>query len=356
MNSLKNTTSKVQELEKRLDNSLLQSGLNVGEVKMVAENEILAEGENRYLITAITGKKSPQNIVLQGEVKFACENLAQGVEINIALVLDGYKVYSEKRTVTSSEYSWNILEALAIAGGVTQNLEMVIVVNGMATLEEYKFFLWGYGEGLGISESSVEPRLSATSKDGRVVAFIVAGNLCYSYYSWGLEENLSLDNFTYFGKLKQIVPVQISLSADVTSTTETEKPLLYNFFIDEENHLKYFSGEATTLSSVAPVEVCGNITAVSACEIKNSNILIVMADGKHLKMTTFDGEGCGTITEIRDFSENIIEVSLVGGCDSTQFLVVGLSDGRNYLLSSTTEISSSDKHSNIKFCSSIEFL
>lgn len=349
MNSFKSTASKVLELEKRLDNSLTQSGMNVGEISKVFEHETLGTGENIYTITSISGKKNSKNVVLQGELKFFSFDMSEKVEIGVILMLDGYRIYSEKGEFTGSSYSWNILETLAITSGEAKELKLVITANSEIGFNGYKFFLWGYGDELGLVESSVEPKLSATSKNGQVAIFVVVGNLCYQYFGSGLGENLSLDDFSYLGKLRQIDPVYVS-------NPENGEVVLYNFYIDEENALKVFSGETKTLADADLVEISKNINTFSVCELKNSEVLVVMADGKQLKMTTFNGSGCGEVLEIRGFQENISEVSLVRDCDSTQFLIVALEDGRNYLLSSTTEITSSDKHSAIKFVSEIEFL
>lgn len=350
MNSFKSTASKVLELEKRLDNSLIQSGMNVSKIAQVFENETLSAGENVYMITSVLGNKNSKNVVLQGELKFLSSNLSEKVEIGVILMLDGYRIYSEKREVSGSVYSWNILETLSISSGETQELQLVVTADAEIGFDGYKFFLWGYGDELGLVESSVEPKLSATSKNGRVVISVVVGNLCYRYFGLGLSENLSLDDFSYFGKLKQIE------SIFVLNPSDNEEIILYNFYIDEENTLKVFNGKTETLTDATPIEICKNINAVSVCEMKDSKVLVVMADGKQLKMTTFNGDECDVIVKIRDFKENISEVSLIRDCDSTQFLIVALEDGRNYLLSSTTEITSQDKHSVIKFVSEIEFL
>ena len=369
MNIVKSTANKVLELEKRLDNALIGEGLRVSEVKLDFENEVLNGDGTSYKVLSLTGGVSSDEIVVQGEIKF---RVHLATNITVSLVLDGYVVYSEIRTVNPGLYSWSMIKALHIAGEFTQDmyLEIKLSGGGSASLIRYNFFLWGYGQSLSIGELATEPKLNASCENDRYNIYLTLNGLTYKYFVWDFPESLSIDDFEFFGSVKSVVPVQSEAVevaplldyGDSGESGEPEEddprsiPVVYNFIIDSQDNLFMTMGENDSFSSDGQSVIDSGVTAVTATRAETGEIVVVYA--KSEKIYTFsviDGE-VGEIVYIREFNEPVSEVSLIHNCTLTTFLVVGLISGKNYLISSTTTIRSQDKHSVVKLSTALEFL
>lgn len=362
MNIVKNTLNKVQELEKRLDNTLAQEGLRVSEVKQDFENEELSDTPKRYKVLSLVGGDSAESIVLQGEVKF---RVYQSTNITLSVVLDGYVVYSETRTVNKGIYSWGVLKAIHVAGNIGQDMELIVELSGggSASLIRYDIFFWGYGTSVSIGELAVEPRVFASCRQDRYNIYLSIGEMTYKYAGWGFPESLTIDDFEYFGNVLGVVPVHYDnlvnpVLDDGGSLPKPEEitPPVYNFIIDNNHNLFMTTGESDSFSRDNLVAIATNVSSVTATCALGGEVVVVYSSGNEIFSFGIFGGVQSEVLKVREFNESVSEVSLVQDCTLTTFLVVGLESGKNYLLSSITNVRDSDKHSKIRSCTTLEFV
>ena len=370
MNIVKSTASKVQELEKRLDNALSVSGLRVSEVKKDFGSVLLSDELFSTSVLKLTGGTSKDNLVIQGEIKI---RVHEATNLTVNLILDGYVVYSEIRTLNKGLYSWSLIKALTLAPNVEQELVMTLSLSGggSASLLRYDFFLWGYGESFSLGDDAYEPKLSASTQNDRYVIYLIINNRAYYCYLWDFPSNLSSEDFTYFGEAIAIAPVQlpvneVSLLADYGDTGEEVDPpiedprtipTLYNFIVDINGNLVMTSGENESFSPDSLEVIDTNVSSVCATiNLAHGVILVVYAKGSEVYSFTFDTYSCSEPVLIREFDEEVKEVSIIDGCEATTFLIVGTVSGKNYLISSATDISADINHSTVKIQTFIEFM
>ena len=366
MDIIKSTANKVQELEKRLDNALIGEGLRVSEVKQEFEDELLSEEDTCFNVLTLTGGATSDEIVVQGEIKF---RVHEATNIIVSLMVDGYVVYTEPRTVSPGLYSWIMIKALTIAQSHAQEMKLIIRLagGGSASLIRYNFFLWGYGTSMTIGESATEPKIYASCENDRYNIYLSLNNFTYKCFIWDFPENLSIDDFSYYGKVKAVVPVQIPVVSplldygdgeDVETPEEDPRtvPFVYNFVIDENGNLYSTFGEFETFSAEGVAVIDENVSAVTATRAESGEVVVVYAKNEEIyTFSIIDGVHSSPVY-IREFNEPVAEVCLIDDCVLTTFLVVGLMSGKNYLLSSTTIVNAQDKHSTVKECALLEFL
>jgi len=369
MNIVKSTANKVQELEKRLDNAILGEGLRVSEIKREFESEMLSENVLSCVVLSVMGGEKSENIVLQGEIKV---HVYEATNLHISLVLDGYTVYDETRTVAVGAYTWSMIKTLNIAPEVSQDLILKVWTTGggSSKLIRYNFYLWGYGESVTLGTAAVEPKLEAVSESDRYVIYLVLNDVAYVAYIWDFPESLSIDDFSYFGEISFVAAVQYPIASvsplldygdsggeggEETEEETRTPPMLYSFVVDKNKNLYMISGENESFSSEGLEIIDSNVSSVTATITTEGEIVVVYSKEKEIYYFTFDTEIMTEPVVIRSFNEKVETVSLIRNCTSTTFLVVGVESGKNFLLSSATNISETDKHSYILVNTYLDF-
>lgn len=339
MNIVNSTANKVMELEKRLDNELYKSNLKVSELKHDFKLINLIDPIELDLMT-FDGTNSSADVVLQGEIRLRVNAQAN---IRVTLLLDGYEIYTRIATYPVAVHSISVLRAIVLAPGVAQKLVMRLenVGNGVVQLGTYNFFVWGYGDTFSVSSDTSEPKLSGTTDgNGNYALFLVSGKDGYCYTSTQFPENLEFGDFKNFGAVKSVA-CQYYAGA------------LYVFSVTENGDLVISTG--TTLDETAMV-VDSGVNVVTVATVENENKLVVVySKGSEVNYFTYDGETRSESILIYTFDELVTDVALVQNCKSTTFLAVGLNSGKNYLFSSVTSVTSSQKSSLITASASVSF-
>ena len=341
MNIVKSTANKVMELEKRLDNALMQESLKVSEFRRMFEGQELGES-CEYEILTFFGSEETISAVLQGEVKF---NFLSEGEVRATLILDGYEIYSENLT----SGSFNVLKALSIAPESEQKLVLKLeVLSGEVNLEGWTFFVWGYGETASLGGETIEPKLYGAESEGRFVLYLILNGRGYVSYFDQFPASLSSDDFSYFGEMSSIASV---------FKTENELTTLYTFIVTKEGNLLMTTGENMTIDEGEQVLIDEGVNAVTATLVSESGeIVVVYSKGRSLKYFNYVLDTRTESLDIWTFSEDILDVALIQNCSTTTFLAVSLKSGKNYLFSSVTAVATSVKSSNVGLKMDIEFM
>ena len=344
MNIIKSTANKVLELEKRLDNQLVDKSIRVSEVSRVVES-YLTETIEYPILTFNTN--SELSVVVQGEVDIVTTS---AVELSLTLILDGFEVYSKNLSLSAGDHSISVMKAINLVGGTSEELILrVAFTNGSEIyIKGYNFFVWGYGESLDLGVSASEPKISATEKnDNYVITFSLDGK-SFVCYREAFPENLNFESFSYFGDFSYVEPIYEG---------EDENLSLRLFAISNNANLVAFNGEVLGVSEDEGEIIDTDVISVSATKVNESDEIVVVyarSSGEVKYFSIIDGTRSAVMT-LTTMDEKIREVSLIQNCETTTFLVVGLESGRSYLFSSVTSVSWADKLSRIAFNMEVSF-
>ena len=355
MNLVKATANKVMELEKRLDNENVQEYMNVFESSKTFETTTLIT-TNSYLIATLNGSSVSSPNIIQGEVKI---RVFSETNVKIKLFLDGYEVLNRASTYAVGAYTINLLKAVDVAPTKEQKLTMEISLKGggEAEIQYYTFFVWGYGDSLNSSfKADTEPKLYGyESDDGCYLYLILDENVFYSKTD-GFKEDLSGADFVFKRMGKCIAPIIKKETIINEDGTSTESSSLINFFVDEKGDLYEIYGEDILNLSDATF-IRGDFSCVSVCEDGVTQELVVVYSVKN-KLYYFvkTNDTRTEEQEIFSFNEDILDVSLIQNCETTTFLAVSLTSGKNYLFSSVTVVDEEVKESKLKIALSVEFV
>ena len=345
MNIVSSTANKVLELEKRLDNQLVDKTIRVSEVSRVVESVI--SGEESFLVLKFD-TQTDISVVVQGEVEV---NTLSDVDFDFSLYLDGFEVYTKSLSVSAGDHSISIMKAINLKGGTSEELILKVKHNASSEVyfKGYNFFGWGYGESLDLGVRASEPKISATEKNDRYALSIALDNRAFVLYRDGFPENLEFGDFSYFGEFSYLEPI-----FDEKDDGSLE---LVVFGVSADGKLVEFKGELVGVSTADGEIIDENVVAVSATKVNKSDEIVVVyacASGEIKYFSLINGTR-SSILNLTTMDEKISEVSLVQGCETTTFLVVGLETGRNYLFSSVTSVTSADKLSHLGLIMEVSF-
>ena len=346
MNKFNETVNKVQEIEKRLDNINLQGELNVFEFKKGLDNaNISSVYEAHYLVGAYRVQTTVNSVVLQGEVSFANKSDSVSV-VEFSVRVDNYVIFKQEVTINAQEIK-SVQAFKAVPVGTIQDKYIEVVVKsksgGEISILGWDFFLWGYGITVISGGYESKSLLNAVDvlEDGTHMVYLVLDQKGYYYYGKKNYDNFSIDNFVQFGNAKIMDGAFLMVEDELLSAEEGEDaivlvPLLYNFVVDPQKRLRCYAGE--DLGTIVSEVYVEGVTALSVARLNAKNEIVVLyAKNNELYYFEVKTSGVSQSSLLYSFNENITEISVVKDCKSTQFVIVSLSSGKNYMFNSVTE-------------------
>ena len=345
MNIITSTANKVMELEKRLDNQLVDKSIRVSEVSRVVETVVAHEAEFPIL-TFNTDEDI--SVVVQGEADFL---VSEQTELELTLVLDGFEVFSKSMVLAAGDHSISVMKAINLKGGTSESLVLKLKHSstGEVYFKGYNFFVWGYGESLDLGVKASEPKISATEKNNRYCVTISLDGRAFVLYQDDFPESLEFGDFSYFGAFSYLEPIYEEMTDGSL--------VLRSFGISPSGELIEFSGELLNISEADGEVIDSDVVAVSATKVETSDEIVVVyakTTGEIKYFSIIDGTRSSILT-LTVMEEKVAEVSLVHNCEKTTFLVVGLESGRSYLFSSVTAVASADKLSHLGLNMEVHF-
>lgn len=345
MNIVSSTANKVLELEKRLDNQLVDKTIRVSEVSRVVEE--MMDNEEEFLVLTFNTDED-LSVVVQGEVDIKTSGTEK---IDIALVLDGFEVFSKTLNVSAGDHSISVMKAINLKGGTSESLFLRVKKEGSGDvyIKSYNFFVWGYGESLDLGVRASEPKLSATEKNGKCAVGFSLDGRSFVFYADEFPSKLEFADFSYFGEFSYLEPIY--------EEQEDGTLNLISFAVSPSGLLVQFSGEVFGVGVDAGEVIDSDVVAVSATKVASSDEIVVVyaKNTGEIKYFSIINGSRSSIMTLTTMDEKVSEVSLVHNCDTTTFLVVGLESGRSYLFSSVTAVVSADKLSHLGLKMEVSF-
>lgn len=323
MNSLKDTKDKVSELEKRIDGLTSVSGLNVYEVKKDFDLEPITDTEMVIDLFTMKGTSVNKQVVIQGEFVFI---IPEECNITITIELDGYEIIKEVRTMPVNKTYLNILKAITLTSPTDQKLVMKVKKSGggLANLKSYDLFLWGCLDANPVERSAIEPKIFGDEIDGEFSLYCILNNALYEYSATSFPQELKFDDFELLGSAKS---GSVCYSAD-------ETPVLYSLIVDTDGVLKISMGKITTLEEATFETIDTDVSCVASALIKSGELLVAYCKNRSLYVCTVSGTTVGKSVFVYSFDSDIDGVSVMKNCIRTNYVIVSLTDGKNYLFSS----------------------
>lgn len=358
MNIVNETANKVQELEKRLDNYMGSSELKTYQLKKQLAGNVVGETEHFYLVGSYLANATNSGVVLQGVLEFVGPHEGTSV-FRVSVRVDGYFIHTEEITLNAGEKKTvNVIRALPVGATQQKFVEVITVLKSgeLAFFMGWDFFLWGYGVELISGQYLVKSRLNATKVDDENIAvYLVDDKMGFIYYGKPDYSNFSIASFMPLGDALFLAGAVINKNETDSSGEVITTPILHTFYVDGYNELRCYTGP--TLSDVNPNVYIDGVTGLSVTENKDRTaIIVVYSIKKELYYFEVKENQVTESVHLFTFSENIVGLELIKNCLSTQFLVVSLESGKNYLFSSVTEATGGTKESTVSLGLKLSFL
>lgn len=348
MNKLDQTTSKLLELEKRVDNHLSSGNLQVVEFKESDRSDKITNFERHYFIGSYKVSTAGSTVVLQGNVEFMPNSAAtEDAVINVSLKIDGYTLFSEDIVVAPSvKRTVSVMRALPVGIVADKYIEIIAVkVSGdTTTCVGWDFFLWGYGiveaSGAYLSKSKITASVGESLYDYAV--YLVYNGKGFLYYGPRDYDNFSRSSFIFIGELRALDGAILNYpetlaNPDMGAAETIIKPTIVTFILEEDKNLKCLLYD--DISEVFISSIDRDVDHFSVASVnENNSIILIYSKNNNLLFKEITESGASEASLISSFNEKISNIEVVKNCASTKYVIVSLDSGKNYLLNSVTDL------------------